>query len=76
MQVQTVLNSSKQAYMRGMRVLEINPGHPIIKELRDKVARDNELPDLLFFRKSFTSLHTNHGWEQEKVLIDQCLFVR
>ncbi|CAL5040511.1 unnamed protein product [Urochloa decumbens] len=42
MQAQTLSDSSKQAYMRGKRVLEINPRHPIIKELRDKVAQDNE----------------------------------
>jgi heat shock protein 90kDa beta len=33
--------------MRGKRVLEINPRHPIIKELRDKVAQDNEVPNYL-----------------------------
>ncbi|CAN6200500.1 unnamed protein product [Urochloa humidicola] len=42
MQAQTLSDSSKQAYMRGKRVLEINPRHPIIKELRNKVAQDNE----------------------------------
>ncbi|XP_039845646.1 endoplasmin homolog [Panicum virgatum] len=42
MQAQTLSDSSKQAYMRGKRVLEINPRHPIIKELRDKVAQDSE----------------------------------
>jgi HSP90 family molecular chaperone len=43
MQAQTLSDASKQAYMRGKRVLEINPRHPIIKELRDKVAQDNEV---------------------------------
>uniref|UniRef100_A0A0E0LFQ3 Endoplasmin homolog n=1 Tax=Oryza punctata TaxID=4537 RepID=A0A0E0LFQ3_ORYPU len=42
MQSQTLSDASKQAYMRGKRVLEINPRHPIIKELRDKVAQDSE----------------------------------
>nr|ACN26939.1 unknown [Zea mays] len=46
MQAQTLSDSSKQAYMRGKRVLEINPRHPIIKELRDKVAQDNESEEL------------------------------
>lgn len=38
MQSQTLSDASKQAYMRGKRVLEINPRHPIIKELRERVA--------------------------------------
>lgn len=42
MQSQTLSDSSKQAYMRGKRVLEINPRHPIIKELRDRVVKDPE----------------------------------
>ncbi|XP_062229852.1 endoplasmin homolog [Phragmites australis] len=42
MQAQTLSDSSKQAYMRGKRVLEINSRHPIVKELRDKVAQDSE----------------------------------
>ncbi|WOL13170.1 hypothetical protein Cni_G21939 [Canna indica] len=42
MQSQTLSDSSKQAYMRGKRVLEINPRHPIIKELRDRVAQDSK----------------------------------
>ncbi|KAK3134579.1 hypothetical protein QOZ80_6AG0550970 [Eleusine coracana subsp. coracana] len=46
MQAQTLSDSSKQAYMRGKRVLEINPRHPIIKELRDKVAQDSESDSL------------------------------
>ncbi|KAJ6840386.1 endoplasmin-like protein [Iris pallida] len=40
MQSQTLSDANKQAYMRGKRVLEINPRHPIIKELRDRVALD------------------------------------
>ncbi|KAJ0964196.1 hypothetical protein J5N97_029318 [Dioscorea zingiberensis] len=40
MQSQTLSDASKQAYMRGKRVLEINPRHPIIKELRERVALD------------------------------------
>ncbi|KAL5200476.1 hypothetical protein ABZP36_021679 [Zizania latifolia] len=46
MQSQTLSDASKQAYMRGKRVLEINPRHPIIKELRDKVAQDSESESL------------------------------
>ena len=43
MQSQTLSDSSKQAYMRGKRVLEINPRHPIIKELRERVVKDPEV---------------------------------
>lgn len=42
MQSQTLSDASKQAYMRGKRVLEINARHPIIKELRDRVVKDPE----------------------------------
>ncbi|KAI3861375.1 hypothetical protein MKW98_000327 [Papaver atlanticum] len=42
MQSQTLSDASKQAYMRGKRVLEINPRHPIIKELQERVAKDPE----------------------------------
>ncbi|CAJ1972559.1 unnamed protein product [Sphenostylis stenocarpa] len=42
MQSQTLSDASKQAYMRGKRVLEINPRHPIIKELRDRVVKNPE----------------------------------
>ncbi|KAG8632332.1 endoplasmin homolog [Manihot esculenta] len=42
MQSQTLTDASKQAYMRGKRVLEINPRHPIIKELRERVVNDPE----------------------------------
>ncbi|GFZ10440.1 chaperone protein htpG family protein [Actinidia rufa] len=35
-------HASKQAYMRGKRVLEINPRHPIVKELRERVVKDPE----------------------------------
>eukprot|EP00268_Persea_americana_P025146 TRINITY_DN244_c0_g1_i3.p1 TRINITY_DN244_c0_g1~~TRINITY_DN244_c0_g1_i3.p1 ORF type:complete len:818 (+),score=225.71 TRINITY_DN244_c0_g1_i3:130-2583(+) len=40
MQSQTLSDANKQAYMRGKRVLEINPRHPIIKELRERVVKD------------------------------------
>lgn len=43
MQSQTLSDASKQAYMRGKRVLEINPRHPIIKELRERVVKDSEV---------------------------------
>ncbi|CAL0305873.1 unnamed protein product [Lupinus luteus] len=42
MQSQTLIDPAKQAYMRGKRVLEINPRHPIIKELRDRVVNNPE----------------------------------
>ncbi|PSR99579.1 Endoplasmin like [Actinidia chinensis var. chinensis] len=42
MQSQTLSDASKQAYMRGKRVLEINPRHPIVKELRERVVKDPE----------------------------------
>ncbi|CAM6096276.1 unnamed protein product [Calypogeia fissa] len=40
MQAQTLTDASKQAYMRGKRTLEINPRHPIIKDLQNKVAEN------------------------------------
>lgn len=43
MQSQTLSDASKQAYMRGKRVLEINARHPIIKELRERVVKDPEV---------------------------------
>ncbi|KAF7817654.1 endoplasmin-like protein [Senna tora] len=42
MQSQTLSDASKQAYMRGKRVLEINPRHPIIKELQERVVKNPE----------------------------------
>ncbi|XP_047328981.1 endoplasmin homolog [Impatiens glandulifera] len=42
MQSQTLSDANKQSYMRGKRVLEINPRHPIIKELKERVAKDPE----------------------------------
>ncbi|GFY86252.1 chaperone protein htpG family protein [Actinidia rufa] len=42
MQSQTLSDANKQAYMRGKRVLEINPRHPIVKELRERVVKDPE----------------------------------
>ncbi|KAL0323199.1 UNVERIFIED_CONTAM: Endoplasmin [Sesamum angustifolium] len=42
MQSQTLSDARKQAYMRGKRVLEINPRHPIIKELRERVVKHPE----------------------------------
>lgn len=43
MHSQTLSDASKQAYMRGKRVLEINPRHPIIKALRERVVTDPEV---------------------------------
>ncbi|XP_059460004.1 endoplasmin homolog [Corylus avellana] len=42
MQSQTLSDSAKQAYMRGKRVLEINPRHPIIKGLQERVVENPE----------------------------------
>ncbi|XP_041021405.1 endoplasmin homolog [Juglans microcarpa x Juglans regia] len=42
MQSQTLSDANKQAYMRGKRVLEINPRHPIIKELQERVVTNPE----------------------------------
>lgn len=42
MHSQTLSDASKQAYMRGKRVLEINPRHPIIKALQERVVTDPE----------------------------------
>lgn len=54
MQSQTLADANKQAYMRGKRVLEINPRHPIIKELQARVAKDPEVT--LFFSFLFGQL--------------------
>lgn len=51
MQSQTLSDANKQAYMRGKRVLEINPRHPIIKELRERVVNNPEVQ----FRTSLVS---------------------
>jgi hypothetical protein len=48
MQAQTLVDPSKQAYMRGKRILEINPRHPIIKQLRESVALNSEVHMLLY----------------------------
>ncbi|KAE8704211.1 Endoplasmin-like protein [Hibiscus syriacus] len=42
MQAQTLADARKQSYMKGKRILEINPRHPIIKELRERVVKDPE----------------------------------
>merc|ERR1711915_1038844 len=42
MQSQTLSDANRQSYMRGKRVLEINPRHPIIKELRERVTQNPE----------------------------------
>ena len=55
MQSQTLSDASKQSYMRGKRVLEINPRHPIVKELRDRVAQDSEVTHLSFCLHSLCS---------------------
>lgn len=43
MQSQTLTDPTKQAYMKGKRILEINPRHPIIKELRHIVVKKPEV---------------------------------
>lgn len=40
MRAQALGDPSKMAMMRGQRTLEINPRHPLIKALRDRVAND------------------------------------
>ncbi|OIT19489.1 endoplasmin-like protein [Nicotiana attenuata] len=40
LQSRTILDVGKQTYMLNKRVLKINPKHPIIKELRLRVAKD------------------------------------
>lgn len=53
MQSQTLSDAGKQAYMRGKRILEINPRHPIIKELRERVAANPEVLNLTPLKKIF-----------------------
>lgn len=53
MQSQTLSDANKQAYMRGKRVLEINPRHPIIKELKDRIASDPEVNKHYLYILSF-----------------------
>ncbi|CAN6682850.1 unnamed protein product [Malus baccata var. baccata] len=43
MQSQTLSDANKQGYMRGKRILEINPRHPIVKELRERVVKNAEV---------------------------------
>lgn len=43
MHSQTLTDAKKHAYMKGKRILEINPRHPIIKELRDRIVKDPEV---------------------------------
>ena len=40
---QTLIDPSKIAHMKSKRILEINPRHPIIQELRQKVGEDPEV---------------------------------
>lgn len=42
MRSQALGDSSRQQYMKGRKVLEINPRHPLIKSLKDKVGEDEE----------------------------------
>lgn len=43
MKAQAMADDSRHAYMKGRRTLEINAHHPIIKELKAKVAADPEV---------------------------------
>jgi heat shock protein beta len=54
MQAQTLVDPSKQAYMRGKRILEINPRHPIIKQLRESVALNSEVHMATLFELGFS----------------------
>lgn len=40
MQAQAFQDPSKASYMRGRRTLEINPRHPLIKELKSLFEKD------------------------------------
>jgi heat shock protein beta len=40
---QTFVDPSKVSHMKSKRILEINPRHPIIQELRQKIAEDPEV---------------------------------
>ncbi|GAQ88298.1 heat shock protein 90 [Klebsormidium nitens] len=42
MKAQAMADDSKHAYMKGRRTLEINANHPLIRELKAKVAADPE----------------------------------
>lgn len=43
MKAQAMADDSKHAYMKGKRTLEINAHHPLIRELKAKVAADPEV---------------------------------
>lgn len=43
MAAQTLSDPTRQAYMKSKRILEINSRHPIIQELRQKVALNSEV---------------------------------
>lgn len=81
MQSQTLSDTGKQAYMRGKRALEINPRHPIIKELRVRVAKDPEvfiLPtknDLVYHHYIFTNyrLHSFILYSQIRKIASNCM---
>jgi len=45
MKAQALSDDGRMAYMRGRKTLEINPGHPIIKTLKDKSEDDADDED-------------------------------
>ena len=71
MQSQTLSDAKKQAYMRGKRVLEINPRHPIIKELKDRFASDQEVKQTLDSSKLFSVYWFKSVWLRQKFYQDK-----
>lgn len=60
MKSQTLSDSGRNAYMQGKRVLEINPRHPIIKELRERVVKDSEVYIYIYILLIFQNFPFNH----------------
>lgn len=47
MATQAMSDPMRANIMKGQKILEINPGHPLIKELNEMVQRDPKNPDPL-----------------------------